>query len=262
MANADKSITEFPNGTLTEDSLFGAADVNVGSGYANGKHSASALGAGLCGDGFSFNALETGSKSIFGAINELNRIGDYATVKGTLTAGQTSITLSDNRITTDSMIEVFTSIVGVDPVTTPTVTDGSITISFEAQAVDVVVGINIKGEHAGGGYSSLESAYQRIDKTGVNSIPQTLFTFTATEDCLLTLVGTCATNTGSNEAYIYCEKNGTLEGNKVYLPTNTEQPFSYDLSLDNGDVVILCVSWDGTHTNCFFNLRLGKVVIT
>lgn len=262
MANADKSITEFPNGTLTEDSLFVAADVNVGSGHASVKHSASALGEGMCGEGFTYDDLKTGNKSIFAAINELNTIGAYSTVSGTLTAGSTSITLSDNSITDNSMLVTFTSIYGVNP-TSMSVSNGSVTLTFEAQATDMVVAVNIMGEHGGGGGTpTVVSSYQRIDRYGVNTIPQTLYTFTATEDCLLTLVGTCATNTGSNEAYIYCEKNGTMEGEKVYLPTNTEQPFNFDLSVDSGDVITVCVSWDGTHTNCFFNLRLGKVVIT
>ena len=113
-----------------------------------------------------------------------------------------------------------------------------------------------------GGTPTVASSYQRINKESVNSIPQTIYTFTATEDCLLTLVGTCATNTSSNDGYIYYEKNGTMEGEKAYLSTSAENPFNLDLSLDNGDVITICVSWDGTHTNCWFHLRLGIVVIT
>lgn len=262
MASADRSITQFDAGTLTEDSLFVAADVNAGTGYANGKHSASALGAGLCGDGFTYNALETGNKSIFAAINELNTIGAYLTVSGTLTAGQTSITLSDNRITADSLIDIYTSIYGINPVTA-SVSSGSVTLTFEAQASDMLVAVNIKGQHGGSsGATSIESEYQRVNTTGVSTIPKTCYTFTATEACLLSLLGTCATDTSRNEGYIYCNLNGTMQGSKVYLTTGQENAFDWDLSLSAGDVVEIVASWDGSHSSCYFDMRLSKAVAT
>lgn len=175
MALTDKSITEFPNGTLTEGSLFVAADVNAGTGYASTKHSASAMGAGMCGEDFTYAALETGNKSIFKAINELNSIGSYVTLTDTLTAGSTSITFTDNRITADSMIECFTSVMGVNPIS-ESHTDGSITYTFEAQASDLVVGINIMGEHpdSGGGsdvqkaQGTFTSGTTQYEKTEIN----------------------------------------------------------------------------------------------
>lgn len=260
MASENRSITEFPNGTLTEGSLFVAADVNAGTGYASGKHSASGLANGMCGE-FEFNALETGDKTIFGSINELNAIGDYATASGTLTAGQTSLTISDNRITADSMLVTFTSIYGVNP-TSMSVSNGSVTLTFEAQATDMVVAVNIMGEHGGGGGASIESEYQRVNTTGVSTIPKTCYTFTATEACLLSLLGTCATDTGRNEGYIYCNLNGTMQGSKVYLITGQETAFDWDLSLSAGDVVEIVASWDGTHSNCYFDMRLSKAVAT
>lgn len=259
MANADKSITEFPNGTLKEDSLFVAADVNAGTGHASVKHSASAVGAGMCGEGFTYNDLETGNKSIFAAINELNSIGAYKTVTGTLTAGETSITLQDADITEDSLLTFYTNILGVNPIS-ETHTNGSVTLTFEAQATDMVVGVNIMGAHGGGGATSIESEFQRVNTTGVSTIPKTCYTFTAENACLLSLLGTCATDTSRNEGYIYCNLNGTMQGSKVYLITGQETAFDWDLSLSAGDVVEIVASWDGSHSNCYFDMRLSKAV--
>jgi len=157
MANSDKSITQFPNGTLTEGSLFVAADVNAGTGHASVKHSASAVGEGLCGK-IDYQALETGEKTIFGAINELNTIGNYVTLSGTLEAGQTSLTISDNRITTDSMFDVYTTVFGVKP-TAVSVSAGSITLTFSAQASDLGVMVNLKAHNGSGGGSGLGGTY-------------------------------------------------------------------------------------------------------
>lgn len=64
-------------------------------------------------------------------------------VSGTLTAGQTSITLQNANITTNSWISPYTSVYGVNP-TDVVATTGSVTLTFEAQLVDILVGVEIK----------------------------------------------------------------------------------------------------------------------
>ncbi len=59
-------------------------------------------------------------------------------VIGTLTAGQTSLTLTNAAITTTSMIDIYTDTWGVNP-TAVTVASGSITLTFNAQLSDVAV---------------------------------------------------------------------------------------------------------------------------
>lgn len=61
---------------------------------------------------------------------------------GTLTAGQTSITISDARITgsTTQVIDIATKF-GVVPSAEPTATSGQIVIPFSVQATDIVVKI-------------------------------------------------------------------------------------------------------------------------
>ena len=62
-------------------------------------------------------------------------------ITGTLTAGQTSITLSDNSITSDSTIQVFTN-TGVN-YTAISVSTGSITLTYGEQSTDVNVKVRV-----------------------------------------------------------------------------------------------------------------------
>lgn len=74
----------------------------------------------------------------------LGQIADLSgkEISGTLTAGSTSITLSDAAITTTSTFDFFTSVFGVNP-TGASVANGSITLSFEARSSDLGVKVRI-----------------------------------------------------------------------------------------------------------------------
>lgn len=63
-------------------------------------------------------------------------------VSGTLSAGSTSITLSNSNITTNSTINVYTNVFGVSP-TDMTVETGKVTLTFKAQSSDIAVKIRI-----------------------------------------------------------------------------------------------------------------------
>ena len=65
-------------------------------------------------------------------------------IRENLTAGQTGIIVSDDRITTESILSFYTSIYGVSP-TAVTVTTGSVELTFEAQAEDMEVGVRVDG---------------------------------------------------------------------------------------------------------------------
>ena len=56
----------------------------------------------------------------------------------TLPAGQTSITINNDNIRSNSLIEVYTDVFGVDP-TNMTTSSGSCTLTFDEQDVDVSV---------------------------------------------------------------------------------------------------------------------------
>lgn len=64
-------------------------------------------------------------------------------ITGTLSAGSTSITITDSRITTDSVFRFFTSKFGLSP-TGATVNNGSIILTFEAQSEPITVGVKVE----------------------------------------------------------------------------------------------------------------------
>lgn len=66
----------------------------------------------------------------------------YVEVTGTLTAENTSITLSDASITPTSTIGYYTEYFGVNPVGV-SVRTGSVTLTFEAQDIDLGVKVRV-----------------------------------------------------------------------------------------------------------------------
>ena len=64
-------------------------------------------------------------------------------ITGTLSTGSTSLSLSNNAITTDSVIDIYTSVYGVNP-TSIAVSAGSITLTFDAQSSELIIRIEVK----------------------------------------------------------------------------------------------------------------------
>lgn len=64
--------------------------------------------------------------------------------KGTLAVGSTSIVLSNSKITTNSILSIYTSVWGVNPKTV-TVASGNVTLTFDTQTVAVEVGVRVDG---------------------------------------------------------------------------------------------------------------------
>ena len=142
MAESDLTISAMSTGTFDAGALFPAIqpDQQSATGYINVHLSAAAIGDGI-GLLLFPTRLNTINKSIFGAINEIAAGGVILT--GTLTAGQTTITLSDAAIDGNSTFDFYTSIYGVNP-TAVAVTTGSITLTFEQQAADMGVKVVVK----------------------------------------------------------------------------------------------------------------------
>ena len=91
------------------------------------------------GDAFTaenMNDLETRIES---AIDEADA---YVEVTGTLTAGQTSITLSNAAITEDSTIDYYTNYFGINPVGV-NVSNGRVVLTFEEQDIDISVKVRV-----------------------------------------------------------------------------------------------------------------------
>lgn len=93
--------------------------------------------------------LDTVAQDLIGAVNEVNgKIPSGSAVEvqsATLTAGQTSkvLTFTDQTIGATTLIDVYTDTFGVNP-TNVTYTASTVTLTFEAQASDVVVAVKVE----------------------------------------------------------------------------------------------------------------------
>ena len=111
--------------------------------YASQKTTVATLGAKIA-EGVTYNDLQVPSgtaKQLVPAINYAISKTGWTDVTGTLSAGSTSITLSDASITTTSTIEVFT-----DPeleYNSLTVATGSVTLTFDAQSSSLGVKVRV-----------------------------------------------------------------------------------------------------------------------
>lgn len=86
--------------------------------------------------------MESLRNSINAAGDELNRL-KTTEVTGTLVAGQTSITLTNDAITTNSTIEPYTTVYGVNP-KTMIIVNSSVIMTFKAQSQDVGVKVVVR----------------------------------------------------------------------------------------------------------------------
>ena len=143
MAENDKKISQFgssntfPIGSLILASL---EDQNSESGYSSFKIESSVVASQMLGAyGFPLALTKTAAKTILGALEEIA----YKTLTGTLTAGQTSVTISDAAITTTSDFVILYDkySIAADDVT---VTTGSMTFTFsEALSTDLHIKVRI-----------------------------------------------------------------------------------------------------------------------
>lgn len=88
------------------------------------------------------NNLTTTNKNIVGAINEINAKLPWTDFDNVLTAGATTVTVTDAAITATSAIDVYTNVWGVEP-TNMVLATGSVTLTFEAQASDINVKVRV-----------------------------------------------------------------------------------------------------------------------
>lgn len=133
MAEGDFKISNLSDGKLTPNSVFVTAD------YVNGEwvtqsHLASEM-AGKMFNSFAYTQeLETTDKKPIGAINEVSdTLG--VMVSGVLEAGQTSLTLQNDHITSGSMFDFYSEV----PPTSVTVSTGQVVLTFDEQEEDMNV---------------------------------------------------------------------------------------------------------------------------
>ena len=85
--------------------------------------------------------IPCGTKPVKELINSLTVITE------TLAIGSTSITISNSAITENSILDFYTSIYGVSPLTV-TVTSGQVVLTFSAQTASMIVGVKVGGTYA------------------------------------------------------------------------------------------------------------------
>ena len=66
----------------------------------------------------------------------------YTELTGTLTAGSTSLTLSNAGISANSTVDYYTNYYGINP-TGVSVSSGSVTLTFEEQDIDISVKVRV-----------------------------------------------------------------------------------------------------------------------
>ncbi len=141
MAELDKSLsqmdatTTIPTGSLL---FVSVEDQQSASGYASKKITSENVGNQLL-TAYNYNTLNTTAKNPIGAINELK--GKELT--STLTAGQTTVTISDAAILTTSTVDIYVDKYGISPEDV-TVTTGQIVLTFEEQASDLGIKVVIR----------------------------------------------------------------------------------------------------------------------
>ncbi len=91
-----------------------------------------------------YNLYNEGVQHIESKFSEVNQeITAQASIsKAVLAAGETTVTIADSRITTDSALSFYTSIYGTNP-TAVSVATGSVTLTFDAQAKAMEVGVRV-----------------------------------------------------------------------------------------------------------------------
>ena len=133
---ADVAISGLPQGTVSGSSYFEQAKGGV-SEQVNAAQIADYSGA-----TYSHSGLKTTADTLVGSCNELfDKFGTELT--GTLTAGNTTLTLSDASILTTSSIDIYTDTWGVNP-TDVTVSAGSFVLTFDEQENNVAVKVVVK----------------------------------------------------------------------------------------------------------------------
>ena len=141
MAELDRSLsqmdatTTIPTGSLL---FVSVEDQQSTSGYASKKITSENVGNQLL-TAYNYNALNTSSKNVIGAVNELK--GTELTA--VLSAGSTTVTISNAAILTTSTVDIYTDVFGVNPEDV-TVTTGQIVLTFPEQASDLNVKVVIR----------------------------------------------------------------------------------------------------------------------
>lgn len=145
--NLANEITARQNGDSALDTRLTTAENNITSAQGNISTITGRVGAleTKVGSG----TLDTVAQDLVGAVNEI--VGELPSgsavevVRGTLTAGQTSVVLTatEQTIGATTLIDVYTDTYGVNP-TAVTISGNVVTLTFDAQTTDVAVAVKVQ----------------------------------------------------------------------------------------------------------------------
>lgn len=141
MAELDRSLSQMDaTTTIPTGSLFfvSVEDQQSTSGYASKKITSENVGNQLL-TAYNFNSLNTTSKNVIGAVNELK--GTELTA--VLSAGSTTVTISNAAILTTSTVDIYVDKYRISPEDV-TVTTGQIVLTFAEQASDLNIKVVIR----------------------------------------------------------------------------------------------------------------------
>ena len=143
-----KSISELTTAeNTTSNDLFETAMANGQLGYLSRKVTLEEIADFIASEQQYSSALQTTAKTITGAINEAAQSGGgYTDLTGTLTAGNTTITFTDNALIATCTLDIYVddAFFGVVPTALSTdYSNNSITLTFPAQASNMGVKVRI-----------------------------------------------------------------------------------------------------------------------
>lgn len=144
MAENDKKISQLDAAaSIPVGSLFvvSVEDQESESGYISQKATSELLASQLLNSYLWPLLLDTNSKNVIGAVNELNSKVYIMELTGTLTAGQTQIELYGD-FDPDSTVEIYTDVYGVSPESVVVSEDARgtvLTMTFEVQSSNLGV---------------------------------------------------------------------------------------------------------------------------
>ena len=128
MANLQSQITENKNSISTNTTNISNLQTSLGTTNTNLETTNTNLG--------------TTNTNIANLTTRVTNI-EGVELTSTLTAGATSLTFTNSKITTDSTVDIYSSVYGVNPKTV-TLSNGSIAMTFKAQSSDVSVKVVVK----------------------------------------------------------------------------------------------------------------------
>lgn len=196
--------------------------------------------------------------------------GSYTDVIGTLTAGQTTLTLTDSAITTNSTLDFYTDTFGINP-TDVTVTTGSVTLTFEAQANNIEVKVRITSDSSGGSSETINYSTTEQD-TGLKWVDgKSIYQKTFYIASLSASGGTFINLTDSNvnvDKFISYEWNGTRNDDVQTMNDNMILDWGQgssafcDFVYENNDhIKVKYVSSYYSYTDVYITIRYTKSTV-